>query len=501
MRADLSLRSGTWARHWRAIVCCGLFTTAALAQVPPEFERELAGRDAWGQWTYTGDRSLGQADGKGVVVWAGGNRFEGTFKAGVGPVRGLLRYSDGGTYEGKVSPTYGREGDGTYTSPTSKCVLTGNWRDGRLQGKGRTVCPDREVDGEYSAGLLDGKAYLKWSTGETFDGFFRKGKRHGESVIRRPNGSVEMSNWRDGQRQGLASYVNGAGQRYNQFYERDQLLMSIPVGNPASVSAECRRHVPRGWIYLAGGCSASGLNGDVDLVHEDGKRRSRGHYTDEGTPANNILYERLPVTHTGALVRLRGLPATLEDYIWARVYRLQFDAQGKATWVVRYDGDMEGLEPQGTGSCEVPGKGMEDCEWRAGKRVDAVALARDAERARQQREDEREERRKERLARQCERMCPDARERSECEDEDREPASCTPARSSVQSAGATTGNNDALQYYQQLMANVNSVREIHSSGMQQFNNLVAQRQQQQAEQRRAQQRAQREREAEAAQLQ
>ncbi len=84
--------------------------------------------------------------------------------------------------------------------------------DGKAEGKGILTLTARGKDGkekqgrgevEFVAGLLEGKASIKWADGDSYEGFYRKGLKEGTGLYYfSSNGSTYEGEWKNGEMNG-----------------------------------------------------------------------------------------------------------------------------------------------------------------------------------------------------------------------------------------------------------------------------------------------------------
>lgn len=105
---------------------------------------------------YQGHCVNGKPNGIGEVVFANGDRFNGTFK------------------NGRI------DGKGTWTSGTSGNSYSGNWQNGKRQGTGTYswAHSSQQYVGEWSDDKRHGKGTLTWSNGDRFEGEFRNNQQY-----------------------------------------------------------------------------------------------------------------------------------------------------------------------------------------------------------------------------------------------------------------------------------------------------------------------------------
>ncbi|KAJ0407485.1 hypothetical protein ATCC90586_008960 [Pythium insidiosum] len=106
---------------------------------------------------YTGDLVDGLREGRGVLAFANGDKYDGEFRRGF------------------------REGHGVFTSERGTRVYDGDWRRSQRHGRGKErwlVSGDR-YDGEYQDDAFHGRGVWARGSGSTYDGEFKNGRRHG----------------------------------------------------------------------------------------------------------------------------------------------------------------------------------------------------------------------------------------------------------------------------------------------------------------------------------
>lgn len=81
-------------------------------------------------------------------------------------------------------------------------VLTGDWREGRMHGKGECHWVEgKSYRGDWANGAMHGKGVFISFNGDRFYGSFVKGKRHGIGTLYSAEGKlIEKSSWKHGKR-------------------------------------------------------------------------------------------------------------------------------------------------------------------------------------------------------------------------------------------------------------------------------------------------------------
>ena len=96
--------------------------------------------------------------------------------------------------------------------------------DGKAEGKGTLTVTVRGKDGkdfqgqgeaEMIAGLLDGKNALKWSNGDSYDGYYKAGLREGKGIYKFTNGIIYEGDWKNGVYDGKGTIKWPDGRTYD----------------------------------------------------------------------------------------------------------------------------------------------------------------------------------------------------------------------------------------------------------------------------------------------
>ena len=108
---------------------------------------------------YVGEtNAAGQREGRGKLVWADGDVYEGEWKAGKKEGRGIYRCADGDVYEGE-------------------------WKAGEKEGRGIFRFASGNVyEGEWKAGEKEGQGTYLYASGNIEVGFFKANTDVGEGV-------------------------------------------------------------------------------------------------------------------------------------------------------------------------------------------------------------------------------------------------------------------------------------------------------------------------------
>ena len=148
---------------------------------------------------YKGEFRDNKKDGKGLHVWANGDKFDGDFVADEPAGRGLWEFATGDRYEGDIAK-------------------------GKFNGKGTltTKAGDKYV-GTFVDSLQHGKGVYQFANGDKYDGEMKQGKLAGVGVYTSKNGDRREATFVDGVAQGQGVYHFSNGDRYEGEFQSGAL--------------------------------------------------------------------------------------------------------------------------------------------------------------------------------------------------------------------------------------------------------------------------------------
>lgn len=174
-------------------------------------EKHGVGRE---RWLASGDRYDGEYQrdvfhGRGVLLrGVSGSKYDGEFQNGKKHGHGRMEFAGQPRATGAdpVKPDLKSVlaigvGGGAAAAGGGISVYDGDWKDGRMHGKGKYTRADGGFyDGTWLDGLCHGVGKeVVLATGEMYDGQWHKGQRHGEGTVTR-NGKRRKGVWEMGQR-------------------------------------------------------------------------------------------------------------------------------------------------------------------------------------------------------------------------------------------------------------------------------------------------------------
>ena len=162
-------------------------------------------------------------DGQGILRFADGSLYSGSFRGGKFEGKGTLTYPDGSIYTGTFAQQL-QHGRGELVDATGN-RYQGQWRNGRRSGAGELVYTDGsrivgtwqgdqpagEVTfvfanrdyyrGELSNGLMHGLGTMQYANGDEYRGAWADNLRHGRGAMRYANGTEVDGDWIKGKLQ------------------------------------------------------------------------------------------------------------------------------------------------------------------------------------------------------------------------------------------------------------------------------------------------------------
>lgn len=139
---------------------------------------------------YEGDLVQGRKHGEGSFLWASGQRYSGQWADDQPRGKGQMRFANGDDYEGDVA-------------------------DGLPQGQGRMRYASGDVyEGRFARGKPDGQGVYRWANGQSYEGPWQGEQPHGHGKLRFANGNVYEGPLVRGTPEGQGRLTYAGGDRY-----------------------------------------------------------------------------------------------------------------------------------------------------------------------------------------------------------------------------------------------------------------------------------------------
>eukprot|EP01062_Namystynia_karyoxenos_P073082 TRINITY_DN69927_c0_g1_i1.p1 TRINITY_DN69927_c0_g1~~TRINITY_DN69927_c0_g1_i1.p1 ORF type:complete len:525 (+),score=166.77 TRINITY_DN69927_c0_g1_i1:85-1575(+) len=170
---------------------------------------------------YIGTRSdTGEREGKGVMRWPDGAKYDGEWVAGCMEGHGSFFFPAGDVYVGNFRRNK-KHGDGSYQHAGGD-RYTGEFRDDAEHGYGTYVWADgASYAGLWKHGQMHGYGVVIHTNGDVYEGWHFAALRHGRGRLRCPDGTAYVGEWTRGRREGMGTLLLHGGDGYNGFWRDD----------------------------------------------------------------------------------------------------------------------------------------------------------------------------------------------------------------------------------------------------------------------------------------
>jgi hypothetical protein len=139
---------------------------------------------------YDGDLVQGRKHGEGSFAWASGQRYSGQWADDQPRGKGQMRFANGDDYEGEVA-------------------------DGLPQGQGRMrYASGDSYDGRFIQGKPEGQGVYRWANGQSYEGPWQGEQPHGHGTLRFANGNIYEGPLVRGTPEGQGRLTYAGGDRY-----------------------------------------------------------------------------------------------------------------------------------------------------------------------------------------------------------------------------------------------------------------------------------------------
>jgi len=172
---------------------------------------------------------------KGILLSIEGNYYEGMFLDGKKDGKGLILYKNGAKYEGEIKNNL-HNGFGKLTQLDGE-IFIGQWKNGKINGKGVRYHSNGDVysgdyvnsirdgigkyvffngdsyEGQWKNGKANGKGYFKFRNGNVYEGYFKNNSFCGQGCFKKKTGEIYIGEFKNG-------LLNGEGTEINQDKEK-----------------------------------------------------------------------------------------------------------------------------------------------------------------------------------------------------------------------------------------------------------------------------------------
>ena len=161
---------------------------------------------------YNGEFKDGKKEGRGVYVWANGDKFDGDFVDEQPSGKGKWEFATGDKYEGDVVKSM-MSGKGVLTTKNGD-KFDGLFKDNLQHGKGiYTFATGDKFDGVMSMGKMSGPGVYVTKAGDRIEATFAEGTPQGKGIYYFTNGDRYEGDIQGGALTGQGKYYFSNGQR------------------------------------------------------------------------------------------------------------------------------------------------------------------------------------------------------------------------------------------------------------------------------------------------
>jgi hypothetical protein len=100
-------------------------------------------------------------------------------------------------------------------------IYEGNWREGKMHGRGRLEWFDSVYEGDFEYGLRTGNGTLRYTSDQTYTGAWKTGRPHGQGTLTYGNGDKYVGEWKDGKKHGTGAMNYSTGDKYEGEWRND----------------------------------------------------------------------------------------------------------------------------------------------------------------------------------------------------------------------------------------------------------------------------------------
>ena len=165
---------------------------------------------------------------EGILYSLDGNYYEGTFLNGKKEGKGIILYKNGLKYEGEIKNNL-HNGFGRLIK-SEKEVFIGEWKDGKMNGKGIRYHSNGDTySGEYLNNIREGVGKYTFFNGDSYEGNWKNGKANGKGIFKFSNGDIYEGYFENNNFCGQNSFINKNSELRNiefknRLFNREQII-------------------------------------------------------------------------------------------------------------------------------------------------------------------------------------------------------------------------------------------------------------------------------------
>ena len=227
-------------------------------------------KDAWGlTYIYTGEVKNGKPNGMGVAKYASGNvvRYAGSFVNGFYTGKGTMFFDNG-------------------------AFLTGNWSNGKLNGKGTNLTADGTLYiGDFADGIKSGKGILIYKDNSFVKGGFKDDKLSGRCVNLWTDGNIISDIFYDNDKRNGMGYQYEAKSKttYAGEWKDDKWVQSASPNFTSFIKSADFTGEATDKHVLMGPVNSKGFLKDTAYYYDLDKHRRYFGYYENGNLRNGLI--------------------------------------------------------------------------------------------------------------------------------------------------------------------------------------------------------------------
>ena len=217
-------------------------------------------------------------NGKMVVVFENGDKYDGEFVNNIKEGYGVMKYSNGEKYEGEFKNNV-KEGYGIMIYNNGE-KYQGEFKNDERDGYGIYYYLDGEIyKGDFKNGVKEGRGVFFYNNGEYYSGDFKGDKKDGNGIYFEKEGNRYIGEYKNDMKNGKGLYI------YNQGKEEVYFNNDIQIQKNESVlfNTDLKNDKPAEEVdtkNFTGKLLKNYEDGEYDGDFKDGLKSGRGIYKD-----------------------------------------------------------------------------------------------------------------------------------------------------------------------------------------------------------------------------
>ena len=146
--------------------------------------------------------------------------YTGEWRDGKKNGKGECKWLNGNIFDGEWKDDHLLKGKLTFKDGD---IYDGEWKNNKREGKGKYTFKDGDIyDGEWKNDKYEGKGKLTFKDGEIYDGEWKNDKYDGKGKATYSNSNIYIGEWKNGKREGKGKYTFKDGSVYIGEWKNDK---------------------------------------------------------------------------------------------------------------------------------------------------------------------------------------------------------------------------------------------------------------------------------------